>query len=323
MHGFLTLVLLSALMGIAAFIAGILPLSIKLSPSRIRSISIFGMGILIGTALLIIIPEGVNTLYLSTISDDSDSNTAVKGNSFYVGIMLLFGFMLMYLIDNFQLILKSHKSPQYVSVNNGDFNIHDINIDLHTNAIPIERTTVEFSASFVKKYLNPIIYIKSLLSSSTTLGLVIHSIADGIALGSSIATTNTTLEIIVFLAIMIHKFPAAFALTSVLLRSDISNFQIKINLTCFAIAAPFGAFLTYITIIFLGNNNQTSIAWWTGLLLLFSGGTFLYVAVHVMQEFTSNNNHDIHETNHNNNPSNVSISIAGMLLPMIATLIKE
>jgi zinc transporter ZupT len=41
--------------------------------------------------------------------------------------------------------------------------------------------------------------------SNTTIGLCIHSLADGIALGSSAVSDNLALEGIVFFAIMLHK----------------------------------------------------------------------------------------------------------------------
>lgn len=49
-----------------------------------------------------------------------------------------------------------------------------------------------------------------------------HSAADGIALGAASADGSGTLEIIVFMAIMLHKAPAAFGLASFLLSEGIS-----------------------------------------------------------------------------------------------------
>lgn len=38
-----------------------------------------------------------------------------------------------------------------------------------------------------------------------TIGLVIHSAADGIALGAASASSKASLELLVFIAIMLHK----------------------------------------------------------------------------------------------------------------------
>ena len=40
---------------------------------------------------------------------------------------------------------------------------------------------------------------------TATLGLVVHAAADGIALGAASATSRLNVELIVFMAIMLHK----------------------------------------------------------------------------------------------------------------------
>lgn len=42
-------------------------------------------------------------------------------------------------------------------------------------------------------------------SVTATLGLVVHAAADGIALGAAATTSQADVELIVFLAIMLHK----------------------------------------------------------------------------------------------------------------------
>jgi len=56
------------------------------------------------------------------------------------------------------------------------------------------------------------------------------------------------------------------------------------------LAAPVGAIVTWILANVLGGgrtHSAQSTTWWTGMLLLFSAGTFLYVAMHSMQEASS------------------------------------
>ena len=53
-----------------------------------------------------------------------------------------------------------------------------------------------------------IIFFSSGVSWTTTLGLVVHAAADGIAMGAAAATRQVDVEMIVFLAIMLHKAPA-------------------------------------------------------------------------------------------------------------------
>lgn len=46
---------------------------------------------------------------------------------------------------------------------------------------------------------------KSKATWTATLGLVVHAAADGIALGAASATSRFNVELIVFMAIMLHK----------------------------------------------------------------------------------------------------------------------
>src|ERR1700734_999161 len=46
-----------------SFLAGALPLSMSLSQSQLRLISTIGMGVLVGTSLIVIIPEGIEAVY--------------------------------------------------------------------------------------------------------------------------------------------------------------------------------------------------------------------------------------------------------------------
>jgi solute carrier family 39 (zinc transporter), member 9 len=85
------------------------------------------------------------------------------------------------------------------------------------------------------------------------------------------------LGFIIFIAIMIHKAPAAFGLTSVLLKQGLSKRAARGHLIIFSLAAPFGALTTWLLVHLLGGNGMEgeSGQWWTGMLLLFSAGTFL------------------------------------------------
>lgn len=79
---------------------------------------------------------------------------------------------------------------------------------------------------------------------------------------------------------MIHKAPAAFGLTSVLLKQGLGKRGARAHLFVFSLAAPVGAVGTWIVVRVLGGGGggveeEMSTKWWTGVLLLFSGGTFL------------------------------------------------
>ncbi|MFH4982669.1 hypothetical protein AB6A40_009378 [Gnathostoma spinigerum] len=63
MEDLTTLVWFSLAMFVGSYMAGLLPLAFSMSQSRMRLVTIFGAGLLVGTALCVIVPEGVETLY--------------------------------------------------------------------------------------------------------------------------------------------------------------------------------------------------------------------------------------------------------------------
>jgi zinc transporter 9 len=285
-----------------------------------RLISAIGTGLLVGTALIVIIPEGIETMYNADASPRPDVKIAeapkkgalaalamhgmgpqqqqneasgraeevaqLSGRALHsaaelvvralhvraaaeekhdhghghgheesshawIGIALIFGFILMYLIDALQSPAPSRGH--------------------HIPLTQLDSPDTPDSGAGPQSH-----------STSTTIGLVIHSFADGIALGASSADTETqsTLGLIVFLAILVHKAPAAFGLTSILLKQGLGKRAARAHLLLFSLAAPLGAIVTWTLVNLLGNSTYASAAtgnstWWTGLVLVFSGGTFL------------------------------------------------
>ncbi|XP_021489185.1 zinc transporter ZIP9 isoform X2 [Meriones unguiculatus] len=119
---------------------------------------------------------------------------------------------------------------------------------------------------------------------TTTLGLVVHAAADGVALGAAASTSQTSVQLIVFVAIMLHKAPAAFGLVSFLMHAGLERNRIRKHLLVFALAAPAMSMLTYLG---LSKSSKEALSEVnaTGVAMLFSAGTFLYVAtVHVLPE---------------------------------------
>jgi zinc transporter 9 len=325
-----------------------------LSSSQLRLISTIGMGVLVGTSLVVIIPEGIEAIYTSgseahlhtrrglqlqsraldvrwpstgihtflrrdesrprdtdevhtwtstpgpvlpdemelnspqTTSSSSDPPLATKAPpkdeeattpegedhhndppTFYIGFSLITGFILMFLIDKLPRHASENLQPppptRHISLDN-------LSQGLHSTAIS---SGDEESESFLQS-LTPT--PKQTRSLATTTGLVIHAAADGIAMGASATSSNTKLGFIIFIAIMIHKAPAAFGLTSVLLKQGLSKRAARGHLIIFSLAAPFGALTTWLLVNILGGGEHMEGErgqWWTGMLLLFSAGTFL------------------------------------------------
>ncbi|KAM3605927.1 uncharacterized protein V6R79_007467 [Siganus canaliculatus] len=252
MDGGLTITFISVAMFVGCFILGFIPLLFTLSPKSLQFVSILGAGILCGTALAIVIPEGVDLLEESSRAppssdvqsglNASDKNsTSTPGGlppRFFIGVALTFGFTLMFVVDQI---------GSYLSMRD------------KTNSVGI----------------------------TATLGLVIHAAADGFALGAAVATGQVTVQVIVFFAVILHKAPAAFGLVSFLMLAGLEKKHIQGHLLAFSAAAPIVAIATYFILHSSGSSSQHQLSA-TGVGMLFSAGTFLYVAtVHVLPEISS------------------------------------
>jgi len=103
------------------------------------------------------------------------------------------------------------------------------------------------------------------------LGLSLHSAADGLAIGSAAAGASEAVTAAVALAVLIHKVPAAFSLGvfSMHERED-RNDSIR-DVVLFSIATPLMIVVSFYALEGLGEHI-------IALAMLFSGGTFLYVA---------------------------------------------
>lgn len=196
-------------------------------------------------------------------SDQEEEHEHESSPHAWIGIALVSGFILMYLIDKlpeFASPTKPDRQPYHISLDN-------LGSGLRRNSSPIrDGGLLDAGQSSRRGH-----------SFATTTGLVIHAAADGIALGAS--SSDTGLSFIIFLAIMVHKAPASFGLTSILLKQGLSSRTARAHLLVFSLAAPVGALATFLFAQMMGSSSgdEAAAQWRTGMLLLFSGGTFLYV----------------------------------------------
>lgn len=201
-------------------------------------------------------PDEVHILDSASTSSEPSAtppSTPHRTPHAWVGLSLILGFILMYLLDTLP--------------------------SLASNPTPTHQHTI-YDLSTISNPPSPPPNYSPTRSLSTTLGLCIHSAADGIALGASSTSHSTTgLSLIIFFAIMVHKGPAAFGLTSILLKQGLGKRGARAHLLFFALAAPAGALGTWLVVRALGGgggeSEEMAMKWWTGVLLLFSGGTFL------------------------------------------------
>ena len=102
-------------------------------------------------------------------------------------------------------------------------------------------------------------------------GIGFHSILDGVAIG---AGNILNISMVILLAVTIHKFPAALALSSILVKGgEYSRKKILTSMFIFALATPIGALVSMN--VMNGLNNTDIIGFALGI----SAGTFLYISI--------------------------------------------
>ncbi|KAF8645186.1 hypothetical protein AX16_008013 [Volvariella volvacea WC 439] len=306
----LTLVIMSALLGLAAFGCGILPLSFTFSKQNLEHLSHVGTGLLLGAALGIIIPEGIESA--------ADANPGHLPIS-QIALSLLVGFTFMLVVE--QLLsphAHSHTHGHGLSLHNAkDLDSPIVEFDAELGELSQQQRNGNASSAGQPSY-SPVPNEDASAHEASkafplTLGLVVHGLADGLALGvSSLMSSESTHEnpaanmsFIVFLALIIHKAPTALALTTSLMASSLPRADCKKHLAAFSASTPIGAIASYLVFSFLGGGDGE----WAGVALLISGGSFLYVAT-VLQPVS-----------HSNGSAKASIRVAcivtGMFIPFI------
>ena len=103
------------------------------------------------------------------------------------------------------------------------------------------------------------------------LGLTLHSATDGLAIGAAAATGSVSITATIALAVLIHKGPAAFSL-GIFSMHERSNRNDSIrDIVIFSLATPIMMMVAFYAL----QDLETHII---GLAMLFSAGTFLYIA---------------------------------------------
>ncbi|XP_068608020.1 zinc transporter ZIP9 [Brachionichthys hirsutus] len=307
MDDLVSICLFSLAMLVGCYVAGTIPLAVNFSEEKLKLVTVLGAGLLCGTALAVIIPEGVHALYEEVLEGGKHhdhgqvgavevsqpkgevesaltaSETHEHGHEQLhacIGVSLVLGFVFMLLVDQI-----------------GSSHVHSTDDPESARATSSKITT--------------------------TLGLVVHAAADGVALGAAASTSQTSVQLIVFVAIMLHKAPAAFGLVSFLMHAGLERNRIRKHLLVFALAAPLLAMLTFLGLSQSSKEALSDINA-TGVAMLFSAGTFLYVAtVHVLPEVGGGgHSHNPAGGNGGKGLSKVEVGalVLGCLIPLVLSV---
>ena len=133
-------------------------------------------------------------------------------------------------------------------------------------------------------------------------GIGFHSLLDGVAIG---AGSMLNLRFIILLAVTLHRFPAALALSSILVKGgDFSRKKILISMFLFSLATPVGAVFALTALNDMGSYP-------VGVALALSAGIFLYISIGDLLPTV----HEIDEKKYYNLIC-LSLGVAVMMIPM-------
>jgi len=260
---------LSGLLGLTSFAVGVLPLSFTFSSAHMAKLSSLGTGLLLGAALGIIIPEGIETLA------SSQPSSPLEGTS--IALPLLFGFTFMLVIEQFSSSHAhhhhTHRLGHHAGVASRDsvFDVELAGLESEEEDIPRHRRASAARTNTETDSPPPAYPI--------TIGLIVHGLADGLALGMSVLSNDDpsssySLSLVVFLALAVHKAPTALAYTVSLMSTSLSRVECRKHLLLFSASTPVGAITSYASFFFFGLKKVEGV----GTALLISAGSFLYVA---------------------------------------------
>lgn len=197
-----------------------------------KQLTIIGAGLLIGTALAVIIPEGINTLYSNQKCSESahhdhkrfaDQDLAIFKEQLSYNVNLNKPIRFARNVINKDEPIKDHKEEaneqlkiKEMSKNSPVTHEHSHNHSSNSHSLVGLTLVLGFVFMLIVDKIGGKLShkthqvldnqaMRNKISFTTTLGLVVHAAADGIALGAAAASSKTDVEMIVFIAIMLHK----------------------------------------------------------------------------------------------------------------------
>ena len=332
MGAFLTLIATCVVMFAAAMGAGMVPLhqatllpslstgmessssmmaSSAIDASNLRVVSALGAGLLISTALAVVVPEGFHLLaaierkaaVVAVVAEEEHepghgahgheshgSHESHEGHDHHhehshsdpvphwlPGLALSSGFFFMMALD--ALSASPHQSC------GGGGSVLGGAATTTTAATPTK--TMEGGGGAAATASPP---TSSAAASGALRALIVHAAADGLAVGASCAATSSargsgaqTLAWSVAAAMALHKAPAAFGLSATLASATWGEARAKRGLLFFSLSSPVAALVTFFALLISGGGGADGSGLGVAAALLFSGGTLVHAAaVHVL-----------------------------------------
>ena len=203
---------------------------VKENPDRLKMITAIAAGILLASAMLVIIPEGIK---LASSEEGADEEHAEE---LFLGGAILAGFLFMLILEGSGIGHAVHEEHHDHDHEHG----HD-----HVHHGPSGWMLV--------------------------IGLSLHAATDGLAIGAAAASGSVAVTATVALAVLIHKAPAAFSLGVFSMHERQERNDSIRDVVIFSLATPIMMMVAFYSLTELEFGL-------IGLAMLFSAGTFLYVA---------------------------------------------
>lgn len=252
------LVVYCFLIVLASTVGGRLPRLVKMTHLRTQLLMSFVGGLMLGIALLHLLPHAVDTL----------------GSASKAGVAALIGVVTMFLL------LRAFHPPHDHSGH--DHSEHDHSE--HDHSGDAGQCDHEHSGSKTPRHIGWV---------GMLFGLGLHTMIDGVALAASAVADAEHGAILglagigTFLAVVLHKPLDAFAITSTMKVSGWSvGYQNLVNFL-FSLACPLGALLFY-----FGFTQVSDSGWWLGCGLAISAGFFVCIALSDLLPEVSFHDHD-------------------------------
>ncbi len=200
----------------------------RLSTRSLEDLTGIASGLLLTSALLLVVPEGFHVAAEAAVDDVFIYPPVV------LGLTVLAGFVVMLLLEGFGIGHAVHEEHHDHVEGHGHEHVH------HPSS-----------------------------SAVLAIGLTAHAVADGIAIGAAATAGESSFSLLVTFAVVLHRVPAAFSLGVFAMHEPGSHGHRE--LIAFSVATPIAIIATYLL---LDQAAEELLA----LALLFSAGTFLYVA---------------------------------------------
>ena len=258
----MAILLLALAITVLSLLGGLAPraFSGRLSGKQLEVLTGVASGLLLASALMVVIPEGFHTAAISEaeiheehgdeehgdedagFTHDAEEPIHLDEGSGFVyspellGLTILAGFVAMLVLEGFGVGHAVHEEHHDHADGHGHGHVH------HPTSMSV-----------------------------LAVGLSAHALADGLAIGSAAVAGDTAFSILVAFAVLLHRVPAAFSLGLFALHETEDSSAAIRGLLAFSLATPLAMVLSYLL---LDGASQGVVA----LTLLFSAGTFVYVA---------------------------------------------